>query len=132
MAKNILLLFTFLFSFFHATSQVTGGLTSISSSVPADLTICGNAKVFSFTINNPSPFTLSNVTVNLTMPTGVIYHASTVTNATEVSITPLNAPTFSLANIPTLTSVVVTFTASANCDVLAFLKMPIHHNWQKQ
>ncbi len=122
MAKKIFLpLITFFLFFLRLNSQTAGGLTSVSSSVPADLTICGNAKVFSFTINNPSPFTLTNVTVNLTMPTGIVYQVSSVSNASEVSIVPLNAPTFSLANIPTLSSVVVTFTASANCDVLGFL-----------
>lgn len=98
-----------------------GSHITISSSVPSELTICGQAKAFSFTINNPSPFTLTNVSVNLVMPSGVVYQAGSVTNAVATNTVPLNAPVFSISNIPTLSSVVVTFTASANCDVLAFL-----------
>ena len=122
MVRKISLLFVLSILFIKSWSQAQPGThITISSTVPPELTICGQAKVFSFTINNPSPFTLTNVSVNLTMPTGVVYQAGSVTNATQVSIVPLNAPTFSVANIPTLSSVVVTYTASANCDVLGFL-----------
>ncbi len=122
MVRKFILFCILSLSAFELCSQTQlGSHITISSSVPSDMTICGQAKVFSFTINNPSPFTLTNVSVNLTMPSGVIYQAGSVTNATATSTVPLNAPTFSIANIPTLSSVVVSYTASVNCDVLAFL-----------
>ena len=122
MVRKFILFCVIALSSFGLYSQTQlGSHITISSSVPSEMTICGQAKVFSFTINNPSPFTLSNVSVNITMPSGVIYQAGSVTNATQTNTVPLNAPTFSVANIPTLSSVVVTYTASVNCDVLTFL-----------
>jgi gliding motility-associated-like protein len=122
MVRKFTLFCVFVLTVFALRSQQLGSHITISSSVPSDLTICGQAKVFSFTINNPSPFTLTNVNVNLVMPSGVVYQPGSATNAIVTNTVP-NAPAFSVSNIPTLSSVVVTFTASVNCDVLAFLSL---------
>lgn len=116
--KKICLFLLLAFSF---KIYSTGGYITISSVVPASITVCGQSKVFSFTINNPSAFNLTNVSVNLTMPTGLNYQLGSVTNATQTIITPLNTPSFTLANIPSLTSVVISYTASANCNILGYL-----------
>ncbi|MBA3665581.1 MAG: gliding motility-associated C-terminal domain-containing protein [Bacteroidetes bacterium] len=107
--------------FLASKSFSNGGYITISSVVPSSITICGQSKVFSFTINNPSAFNLTGVTVSLTMPTGLNYQLGSVVNATQLSTIPLNAPTFSLANIPSLSSIVVTYTASADCNILTYL-----------
>lgn len=101
----------------------TGGYITIASVVPTDITICGQAKLFTFTINNPSAFNLTGVSVDLTMPSGLNYQIGSATNATVSAGSPTNTPTFSLANIPANTSVVVTFTAAANCDMLTYLSL---------
>ena len=118
MKKLYLLLFVL---FIGLKTFGQGGYITISSTVPSSITICGQSKVFSFTINNPSAFNLSNVTVSVTMPSGINYQVGSVTNATQVSIVPIYAPTFTLANIASLTSVVVSYTASADCNILAYL-----------
>ncbi|MES2515096.1 MAG: hypothetical protein V4580_13175, partial [Bacteroidota bacterium] len=119
--KKICYLIIVLFIALHGHS--TGGYITISSSVPSDITVCGQAKLFTFTINNPSAFNLTGVTVNLTMPTGLNYQVGSATNATVPGVTPTNTPVFNLANIPANTSVVVTFTATANCDMLGYLSL---------
>ncbi|MBA2612997.1 MAG: gliding motility-associated C-terminal domain-containing protein [Bacteroidetes bacterium] len=110
-------------SLFSLKALSTGGYITISSTVPSSITICGQAKVFSFTINNPSAFNLTNITVSLTMPSGINYQIGSVTNATQLTTVPSNAPTFSLANLPSLTSVVITYTASADCNILNYLSL---------
>ena len=77
-----------------------GGYITISSIVPSNITICGQNKVFSFTISNPSAFNLSLVTVNLSMPAGINYQIGSVTNATTSVSTSTNNITFNLSNIP--------------------------------
>ncbi|MCW3078482.1 MAG: hypothetical protein JWO32_3091, partial [Bacteroidetes bacterium] len=115
------LYFIFLLAFYSLKSFSNGGFITISSVVPGSITVCGQSKVFSFTINNPSAFNLTGVTVSLTMPSGLNYQSGSITNATELNIIPANAPTFTLANIPSLTSIIVTYTASADCNILAYL-----------
>lgn len=117
------LYFLFLLVLFSFKSFSNGGYITISSVVPSSITICGQSKVFSFTINNPSAFNLTSVTVSLTMPTGLNYQLGSVVNATQVSVSPANAPTFTLANIPSLSSVVVSYTASADCNILTYLSL---------
>ncbi|MBI2722500.1 MAG: gliding motility-associated C-terminal domain-containing protein [Bacteroidetes bacterium] len=119
MKKLYLLLFIFLLS----KTFANGGYITISSVVPGSITVCGQSKVFSFTINNPSAFNLTNVTVSLTMPSGINYQLGSVTNATLLSGVPLNAPTFTLANLASLTSVVISYTASADCNILNYLSL---------
>ncbi|MES2760599.1 MAG: gliding motility-associated C-terminal domain-containing protein [Bacteroidota bacterium] len=109
--------------FFTLRGLSTGGYITISSVVPSDITVCGQAKLFTFTINNPSAFNLTGVSVDLTMPSGLNYQIGSATNATVVAGPPTNTPTFSLANIPANTSVIVTFTAAANCDILNYLSL---------
>ncbi|MBC7412664.1 MAG: hypothetical protein H7331_09460, partial [Bacteroidia bacterium] len=92
-----------------------------SNSVPANMTICGETKAFTVYINNPSPFTLTNLKVEINMPSGINYVASSVVNATEQTIVPINKPVFTMPNMPTLTAVTVSFNAKATCDVLAYL-----------
>lgn len=108
--------------FFALRGFSTGGYITISSVVPSDITVCGQAKLFTITISNPSAFALTNVNVGLTMPSGLNYQVGSATNATVVGAA-INTPTFNLANIPAGGSVIVTYIASANCDILNYLSL---------
>ncbi len=98
-------------------------MITINSTVPAQMTICGPAKVFTITIYNPSPFLLSNDTLRLTLPSGISYQASSVTGTgvSEFNISVPNKPVFLLPNIPLLATLTISFTAAAGCDVMAFI-----------
>lgn len=116
MRKILLLLFVF--SYYLGQSQ--GNMITINSSVPSQMTICGLSKTFSITIYNPSPFTLSNDTLKITMPPGIVYQNGSIVGATESNISIPNAPIFLLQDIPTLTTVNISYTASVGCDVMAY------------
>ncbi len=96
-------------------------MISISSTVPAQLTICGAAKTFTVSIYNPSPFLLTNDTLRVTMPTGITYQTGTVTGATYLFTSAPNTLCFLLASIPTLTSVNISYSAAASCDVQTYI-----------
>jgi gliding motility-associated-like protein len=113
------LLFVFTFISYQCFGQ--GNMITINASVPSQLTVCGVSKTFTISIYNPSPFLLTQDTLLISMPTGIAYQAGSVVGATESNISVTNHPVFLLPNIPTLTTVQITFTAAATCDVLAFL-----------
>lgn len=113
------LLFIFTFVYFHCWSQ--GNMITINSTVPAQMTICGTAKVFTITIYNPSPFLLTNDTLKLTMPSGIAYQIGSVAGATELYTSIPNSPVFLLPSIPNLTTINISFSAIANCDVMAYI-----------
>ncbi|MES2285828.1 MAG: PKD domain-containing protein [Bacteroidota bacterium] len=113
-----LLVITLLFLSYQCRSQ--GNMITINSTVPSQMTICGVSKVFTITIYNPSPFTLSNDTLKLTMPPGIAYQAGSVTGGSQGNIAVPNAPVFILPNIPTLTSLNISFIASVGCDIMAY------------
>ncbi len=117
MKRFLLVLFVFLSC--QIWSQ--GNMLSISSNVPQQMTICGASKTFSISIYNPSPFLLTNDTLKVTMPTGVTYQPGTATGATYLSTTTPNTLIFLLADIPTLTTINVSYSAAANCDVMAYI-----------
>lgn len=98
-----------------------GNMISIISKVPADITICGASKTFTVSINNPSPFLLTSVTLTVNMPSGMIYQKASVTGGTDFNTATANVPVFSLKDIPTLTTRTITFSASAGCDIMTYL-----------
>ncbi len=113
------LLFAFIIFFVHLCHG-QGNMITISSTVPAQMTICGGQKLFTITIYNPSPFTLLNDTLKLTMPPGIEYLPGTITGATENNISTANEPVFLLQNIPTLTTVNISYYATVRCAVMAY------------
>lgn len=113
-----ILFILFIFSYYLCLGQ--GNMITINSTVPSQMTICGPSKTFSVTIYNPSPFTLTNDTLKITMPPGIIYQSGSITGATESNISATNAPVFLLQNIPTLTTVNITYIATVGCDVMAY------------
>lgn len=125
-------LFCLTFILFSIKIFSAGGYITISSSVPSDLTICGNAKTFAFTITNPSPFTLTNVTADMIMPSGINYMLLSVSNASTSVSSNTNTLTFTLNNLAPNSSVVITYSAMANCSIINYLNTgsPVENNIQ--
>ncbi|MFY9307582.1 MAG: hypothetical protein WAQ28_00895, partial [Bacteroidia bacterium] len=98
-------------------------MITINSTVPSQLTVCGVSKNYTISIYNPSPFLLTNDTLKLNMPPGIVYQTGSITGpgVTEFNISTPNQPVFLLPNIPTLTNLNISFTAAATCDVMPFL-----------
>jgi len=116
MKKYLFIIFVFLY--YQSWSQ--GNIVSISTTVPSQFSICGAAKVFTITIYNPSPFLLTNDTLKLTMPTGVVYQIGSITGATELYTSVPNQPVFLLSTIPTLSTLNITFSATVGCDIIQY------------
>lgn len=114
MKKTLLIIFAF-FSF-ECWSQ--GNMIMITGTVPSQMTICGVSKPFTISIYNASPFLLSNDTLKITMPPGIIYQAGTITGASYLYTSAPNTVVFLLASIPTLTTVNISYSAAVNCNVM--------------
>lgn len=101
--------------------KAQGFRIAFSSNVPKELTICGLQESFSVNIFNPSPDTLKNILLSISMPPGIRYTANSVTGAVESNITDLSSPLFAVNDLPSLTNILVTFSATAGCDIMPFL-----------
>lgn len=116
------LLFIFSLVYYQCYSQ--GNIITIGSNLPTQISVCGAAKVFTITIYNPSPFTVTNDTLKLTMPSGMAYQVGSVTGTgvTELNTIIPNKPVFLLPPIiPLAQALSITITASANCDIIAYI-----------
>ena len=126
MRKLTLILFAISF---YTSLLGQGNMLDINSGLPISITVCGSPGTFTIDIYNPSPFLLSNVSLTLNMPQGIIYQVASVTGATDLNVSVPNAPVFSLADIPSLSNISITYTASAACDIMAFmLSNPVENN----
>jgi gliding motility-associated-like protein len=115
------LLFIFALIYYHCWGQ--GNIITINSTLPAQMNICGAAQTFTISIYNPSPFQVIKDTLKVTLPPGIVYQAGSVsgTGVTEFNISIPNKPVFLLPPIQSLaTATVITFTAVANCDLIAY------------
>lgn len=117
MRKLLFVILLFLSNYCHSQ----GNMVTITSIVPSQLTICGAAKPFTITIYNPTPFTITNDTLKVSMPNGIIYVPASVVGATHVTHLFPNIEVFLLSNIAPLQTITITFTAEAKCSVLAFI-----------
>lgn len=119
-AKLIALL-TLLFAFqFNSRSQVTGNILQINTNNPSGLNVCLNQSTLKIFLENPSPFTLQNVTVNIDMPIGLNYSLGSVSGATILSPTPLNNPTLRIDSLRTGFDT-VTIDIEPSCNIIPFL-----------
>ena len=82
---------------------------------PASLTVCEGDGLFSLLIANTSGSTVLGATLRLDLPTSCRYKQNSVTNATELDLSNLNQPTFSLPDIPNNTSLTIAFNAEIIC-----------------
>ncbi len=117
MKKFLLIIFAFLSC--QCFSQ--GNVISITSNAPAQFAVCGPAKVFTISIYNPSPYLLTNDTLKLNMPVGIVYQIGSITGANELFTNVPNQPVFLLANIPTLSTLNITFSAAASCGLIQYI-----------
>ena len=82
---------------------------------PASLIICHDDGTFSLLIANITGSTMSGATLLLDLPTGCLYTPGSVTGATQLNVTNLNQPTFTLPDILNNTSHTVTYDAGIFC-----------------
>ena len=118
MKKFFLLLKLILFT---VILQGQGHIISIDTQLPSSITICGEAQSVNIIIFNPSPFDLSNITLNVTMPEGLNYVVGSVSGATELNISNLHQPIFTLSDIESLNTIKITFYIKASCELGEFL-----------
>lgn len=114
----------FILSFICYQCLGQGNVLSITGSIPSQVTVCGAPKVFTVSLYNPSPFNVTNDTLRLTLPPGIVYQQGSVTGAgvSEFNTTNPNAPVFVLPAIVSQSpALVINYTVSANCDVIPYL-----------
>lgn len=119
--KLLALVFAFLFSFQFSFSQTVGNIVIINSENTTGLNICFSEKTIKVFFENPSPFTLKNISVNVSMPSGVDYVPGSILGAGEQNITALNSPIFSIDSIQASTFDTLTFNVFSTCATLPFL-----------
>ena len=103
--------------------SLTGiGLQDVSAQVmisatgkPASLVICQEDGTFTLLIANTTGSTMSGATLAVDLPSGCVYSPGSATGATDLDISNLNQPTFSLPDILNNTAHEVTYDASLIC-----------------
>lgn len=86
---------------------------------PSDFSACSTTR-FAVTIGNDFNETLEDISVSVQLPVncGVTYQANTIENATELNISDLGHPVFSLDDLPAGEEVTVFMELAASCAVV--------------
>ncbi|MBX3102462.1 MAG: hypothetical protein KF690_08145 [Bacteroidetes bacterium] len=95
----------------------------MTSTVPADLTVCAGSRTYNLTITNSHSAVVENTLLTITLPTGVRYVAGSAVagGVTESNITNLGAPVLAVPDLAAGGgSVSINFQAIATCDHIAF------------
>lgn len=101
----------------------------VSTNVPDSMNVCIESQTFTVTITNNHNRTMSGVVVNPRMPQGLIYDSSSVSGATEFDIRVANEPLFSLPTIGPGQTVLFSYDAHADCEILNQLPNTyLYHN----
>lgn len=116
--KLNLLILAFIFSL---SLFAQSNLILVNSSVSNGLTPCLGTADFVINMENPSPFTIANDTVTITLPGGVNYIAGTANNATEVDVSDLENPIFVIPDLNTLSTYSFSIQIETGCDVQTFI-----------
>ncbi len=96
---------------------------TVTYELPDEFFVCGTAP-FEVTVNNTSGNTLQNVSVEIIFTTntgadcGTIYQIGSVSGASELDISNLSAPVFSLPNLAAGQSATFTIEAEAPCSLV--------------
>lgn len=103
--------------------QAQGNKISITSSLPASLTVCGASDTFAINLLNITAGTISNITFTVQFPGGISYLPSSIlgSGVIESNISNLNAPVFSIPTMGVGASYTFKFSANASCGVIAYL-----------
>lgn len=118
---NTIAFLVFLLSGFTLSGQIT----MISSSLSNNLTACLNDATYTVTINNLSPYDLSEIQVNLILPDGVNYVSSSVVGGVEGIVSGVDTLQFTMPDIPSLTQTSFSVLISAGCMQSYTAKMNI-------
>jgi hypothetical protein len=95
----------------HARAQVMVNATG----KPASLVICGNDGMFTLQIANTTGVTMTGANLTIDLPAGVRYSQASVFGATELNISNLNQPVFTLPDILNNTAHTVSYNAGLIC-----------------
>lgn len=82
---------------------------------PLSLVICGSDGIFSMQIANTTGGTMGGAILTLIFPSGVRYSPGSVAGATELDISNLNQPVFTLPDIPNNSAHEVSYSAGLIC-----------------
>ncbi len=112
-----------LFAFITGSQLAKAQNLNFENLVPAEITVCGAGGIFTVEFVNISGGTLSNLSINVDLPSGINYEAGSLSEATshnvqEQNISNLNNVFFSCNNLAA--GATVTFTFQATADFNAF------------
>lgn len=116
---NVRLLSYFFVAICCVALQSTFGQISFTSTIPLStdpLVVCGDAKPFTVTLTNNGGSTSSGGQLTITFPAGIRYKAGSIVNATELNISNLEAPIFTVPNIASAASTTLNYQAMATCE----------------
>jgi uncharacterized repeat protein (TIGR01451 family) len=97
------------------------GQITFTNTVPAELTICSDAKSFGISFKNTSGTALAGMSVEVSLPTGLIYIQGSVSggSATESNVTNLSKVTFALPSLSNDATATFNMQARATYGALA-------------
>lgn len=113
--RNFIRLITFLILLTLASGSLIAQVLISATGKPASLVVCHEDGTFSFLIANTTGATMSGATLLIDLPSGCIYTPGSVTGATQLNISNLNQPTFTLPDILNNTAHTVTYDAGLIC-----------------
>lgn len=101
---------------------------SMASDVAAELTVCGESKAFTIDVTNDSDASLTGITLDIVFPQGIFYESgsisettlSTTYGVTEANVSNLSSITLNIGNLPSDSTVSMTFQAIAGFDAMAY------------
>src|SRR5665811_118507 len=105
----------FLLTTLYLRSQ--SNLMVVNTSVGNGLTVCENNVFFDINIENPSPFSITNDTITISLPMGVSYIPNSIINGVEVNVTNQQNLLFTIPDIPSLSTFNFSINIVASCEV---------------
>jgi uncharacterized repeat protein (TIGR01451 family) len=108
-------------AFLCLTSNIAFSQITLTSTAPAEITVCSEAKSFGVSFKNTSGAALAGISVELTFPTGLSYILGSVSggSATESSVSNLSKVTFAVPSVANGATVNFAVQARATYGALA-------------
>lgn len=102
-----------------------GQTISFSNGVPTEINVCDNAETFTIEFTNTSGDPLTNISIGVAFPSGILYQVGSITdnsgfNIQETSISNLSNISFSMDDLPGASTVSFSFLAEADFPALAY------------
>lgn len=92
-------------------------IVSIQENRPENMTVCMGNYPFSVILKNTSQSNISSITILLDLPDYISYTGN-LTNAILQDSSNLNQPIFRVSELEANDSIIIFYTASANCDII--------------